>query len=306
MKSETRTFYEVAVLRAVERVARSLDQALDLESLAKAAALSPFHFHRVFRGLVGETPLELHRRLRLERAASRLCRTEAGITEIAFGAGYETHEAFTRVFRAHYGASPSAFRQKVAHSACQCPPIALAAPCGVHVHIDTANLESLTLISLEETLMDVVIENHPARRLATVRHVGPYNGIGEAFHRLGELAASQGLYDHVEPPMLALFHDDPETTPAAQLRSDAALVVTSQIELPAGLTEAWLSAGRYARTTHMGSYAGLGDTWARFMGQLPSSGQRVGSGPSYELYVNDPRSTPTNELRTDLFLPLVD
>ena len=63
MKPETRSFYELAVQRAIERVVSDLDQTLDLQGLARAAALSPFHFHRVFRGLVGETPLELLRRL---------------------------------------------------------------------------------------------------------------------------------------------------------------------------------------------------------------------------------------------------
>lgn len=71
MKSETRSFYHQAVRRTVERIIAGLDEALDLELLARAAALSPFHFHRVFRGMIGETPLELHRRLRLERAAHR-------------------------------------------------------------------------------------------------------------------------------------------------------------------------------------------------------------------------------------------
>jgi AraC family transcriptional regulator len=80
------------VVRAVERVARSLDEA----------ALSASHFQRVFRGLVGETPLELHRRLRLERAAERLSRTRAGVTAIAFDAGYDTLEAFPRAFGPRY------------------------------------------------------------------------------------------------------------------------------------------------------------------------------------------------------------
>lgn len=310
MKPETRTFYEAAVLRAVARVARSLDEALDLEALAREAALSPFHFHRVFRGLVGETPLELHRRLRLERAAERLCRTAAGVTEIAFGAGYQTHEAFTRAFRQCYGTSPSAFRQRAAEMRSAChggPPTELAARCRVHVREGRVDLLALTFVTPGETVMDVVIETHPARRLATVRHTGPYNEIARAFHRLGELAQAGGLYAHAEPAMLALYHDDPESTPPEALRSDAALIVREQAPLPEGITEARLPAGRYAKATHRGSYAGLGDAWARLMGEwLPKSGFRVGPGPAYEIYVNDPRTTSAEALQTDLYLLLAD
>ncbi len=309
MKPETRTFYEAAVVRAVDRVGRSLDEALDLHALAREAALSSFHFQRVFRGLVGETPLELHRRLRMERAAERLCRTRAGVTAIAFDAGYDTHEAFTRAFGQRYGVSPSAFRERGADAASAChggPPTELAARCGLHVRDDCVDLGALTLTT-GGIAMDVTIETLPTRRLATVRHVGPYPQIAEAFHRLGTIAVERGLYPHLDPAMLALYHDDPETTPPAELRSDAALVVRDDVELPSGISEVTLPAGRYAKASHRGAYSGLGDTWARLMGEwLPRSGFRVGAGPSYEAYVNDPRTTATDDLVTDLYVPIAD
>ena len=59
MKPVTRSFYETAIQRTIEQMAANLDGALDLECLARGAGLSAFHFHRVFRGMVGETPLEL-------------------------------------------------------------------------------------------------------------------------------------------------------------------------------------------------------------------------------------------------------
>lgn len=310
MKDETRTFYATAVLRALERVAHSLDETLELEALAKTAALSTFHFHRVFRGLVGETPLELHRRLRIERAAEQLCTTSRTITAIGFDAGYETHEAFTRAFRQAYGSPPSAFRERQVRgrsSSCHELPIEIAARCGVHFKQGAPDLSSLAFVKQGAMKMNVVIETQPKRRLATVRHVGPYPEIAEAFHRLGSLAAAAGLYAHAQPAMLALYYDDPETTPAAELRSDAALIVLSDVELPSGVGEATLPAGRYAKTTHRGSYSGLGDTWARLMGEwLPKSGHRVGASPSYEIYVNDPRTTATEDLQTDIYVPLAD
>jgi len=57
MKPDTRSFYARSVQAAIEHVAMHLDDALELEALARVACLSPFHFHRVFRGMVGETPL---------------------------------------------------------------------------------------------------------------------------------------------------------------------------------------------------------------------------------------------------------
>jgi AraC family transcriptional regulator len=306
MKSDTRSFYEVAVQGAALRVIADLDQALDLHTLARRAALSPFHFHRVFRGMLGETPLELHRRLRLERAAWSLLHGDSPVTAIAFAAGYETHESFTRAFRAHYACSPSEFRQSRDSAAprwAKPVKVNLAARSGIHYQPQPS--EAVTIRFLQgDQVMDVEIKTLPERRLATVSHIGPYNRISEAFARLGELAAKNGLFGP-ETEMLALYHDDPETTPASELRSDAAVTLSDGVKVPNEMGEIRLSAGRYACMTHMGPYEQLGDAWARLMGEwLPQSGYRMGEGMSYELYRNTPADVPKEELRTELYIPL--
>jgi AraC family transcriptional regulator len=152
--------------------------------------------------------------------------------------------------------------------------------------------------------MDVDIREMPARRVAAVRHVGPYNQIPVAFECLHAIVAAT---PELQQPtsMLALYHDDPETTSKDELRSDAGVVVPEAVTLPGGLTEQRLPAGRYARALHVGPYEELGDVWARFMGEwLPASGQRVGSGPSYEVYLNTPMTAPKEQLRTELYIPL--
>jgi AraC family transcriptional regulator len=107
--------------------------------------------------------------------------------------------------------------------------------------------------------------------------------------------------------MLAIYHDDPETTPVEQLLSDACISVAEGAALPEGVFEHRLTAGPYARATHLGPYRRLGDTWSRLMGEwLPRSGRRVGSGCSYEVYRNNPGDTAQEDLRTDLYLPLAD
>lgn len=136
--------------------------------------------------------------------------------------------------------------------------------------------------------MDVTIETKPELRVATVQHVGPYAHISDAFARLGGLAGPAGLLRYPEAAMVAIYHDDPESTPPAELRSDAGVVVPAGVELPTGLVERRIAGGRYARVTHTGPYTHLGDAWARFLGQwLPNSGHRVGQGSSYELYRNN-------------------
>jgi AraC family transcriptional regulator len=306
MKPETRSFYELAVQRAVERVVTELDGALDLQALARTAALSPFHFHRIFRGMVGETPLELHRRLRLERAAWQLLNDDPPVTTVAFAAGYETHESFTRAFRLHYDCSPSEFRQSRDLGAPTCAsPLrtGLAARSGIHFEPERPVPIALQF-NQGESAMNVEIKDMNEMRLAAVEHIGPYNRISEAFARLGQLARPAGLF-RPDAKMLAIYHDDPETTPASELRSEAGITVPSDAKLLAGLREERIPAGRYACTIHKGPYEGLGDTWARFMGQwLPKSGHRMKNGASFEIYRNTPENTPKEKLETELCIPL--
>ena len=152
--------------------------------------------------------------------------------------------------------------------------------------------------------MNVEITDRPELRAASVHHVGPYYRISEAFARLGEIAGRAGLIG-AGTTMLATYHDDPGTTPEAELRSDAAVTIAPTAEIPAGLAELVIPAGRYARATHVGPYTGLGDAWARLMGEwLPRSGHRFGDGPSYEVYRNTPMTAAPHELKTDLYIPL--
>lgn len=299
MRPSARTFYADTVQRVIAHIATHLDEALDLPRLAADAALSPFHFHRVFRGMVGEAPAEFVRRLRLERAAWQLAATSIPVTVIAFDAGYEAHEAFTRAFRQHFGASPTEFRAtpRTSHR--------LAAPCGVHFDPEQP-VAAFVARHTGGPSMDVHIDLQPARRLAAIRHLGPYNQIGRAFAQLGQaLGPAMGRLASGGAAMIALYHDDPESVAADALRSDAAMVVPEDFPLPAGVTEQRLPAGRYASTLHVGPYDQLGDVWLRFMGEwLPASGERVAESPALETYLNDPETTPKAEWKTLLSIPL--
>jgi AraC family transcriptional regulator len=307
MRENTRSFYQDAASAAVRRITEGLDEALDLVDLASIAAVSPLHFHRIFRGMLGETPLELHRRLRLERAAQQLAASQTSVTIIAFDAGYETHESFTRAFQSAYGFAPTDFRKRLtAHreqmGASGPAPTALRSANGIH--FSQLGMPQEIAFNLGELAMEVTVEERPAVRLATISHVGPPNLIGSAFRNLAAIAGSKGLLADPAALMVAVFHDDPEATPAAELRSSAGVIVPETCVLSDHLTELRIEAGMYARATHRGHYAGLSDAWDRLYGRwLPGSGYRVLDKPSYEVYRVADHSRP-DDLETDLYIAI--
>lgn len=82
-----------------------------LSELAALVGLSPFHFTRMFKQSAGASPYAYLRQLRVERACVLLATTDLPVTEIALTVGYDTPQAFARMFRAEAGTSPSQWRR---------------------------------------------------------------------------------------------------------------------------------------------------------------------------------------------------
>jgi len=150
--------------------------------------------------------------------------------------------------------------------------------------------------------MDFTVVSQPDIRIAGIRHIGPYMEIGREFGRLGGLLSGP-------PPagaqMIALYHDDPDATPADKLRSDAAITLPGRTPAPMGLIEQHVAAGRYAKAVHKGGYEGLPATWKALKDWAIKGGHKMGH-PGYEIYVNNPMTTAKEGLVTEVYLRLSD
>lgn len=113
MLSEPQTLEDHAecIVEVMRYIRAHIGEPLDRETLADIAGFSVPHFHRVFTAQVGESAISYVRRIRLERAARKLRMGAVDITEVALAAGYDSHAAFGKAFKQHFGLSPSEFRQ---------------------------------------------------------------------------------------------------------------------------------------------------------------------------------------------------
>ena len=95
----------------LRRGLNAADGPRNVNLMARTACFSRRQFHRLTLHVLGETPARHQRRVRLERAAWLLLTTRATVLDIALQTGWESHEVFTRAFRARFGGTPSAFRK---------------------------------------------------------------------------------------------------------------------------------------------------------------------------------------------------
>jgi AraC family transcriptional regulator len=278
----TRSDYAERLERVFRWLADHLDDTLDLTRLADVACLSPYHFHRIYRAMQGETAAETVRRLRLHRAAVELITGELPVARVARRAGYGSQEAFTRAFKAAYRVPPARYRASF-------------------VPMPTTNREEG---AMETMTYEATIRQTGAIRVAALRHHGPYMNIGSTFERLLALAGGQGL---LGPKIrtFGVYYDDPAATPVSALRADACLVIPDA-QVPIGdLQVGEIRGGRYAVVLHVGPYAELERPYKWLYGTwLAQSGEEPDNAPVVEEYLNDARTVPPTELKTEIWLPL--
>jgi AraC family transcriptional regulator len=273
--------YEDRLLRVLDHIHDNPAGDLSLDALADVAAMSRFHWHRVFHAMTGETAAQAVRRIRLHRAAVWLVQTNLSLEEIAERAGYGSPRSLARAFAVQYGCSPAAFRKDGEILA-----------------------ERIRLRKGDFTMFPVDVTDQPARRLAAVPHRGPYPEIGAAFQKGAAILSARGLWPSVRGGV-AVFYDDPAAVAPDALRSHAGWALDDAGSVPDGMEEVRLAAGPAAVLHFKGPYSGLQLAYDYLYGVwLPQSGREAADAPPVEVYLNDPSEVPPEELLTDVVVPL--
>lgn len=276
----------IAHLQACLRAGEPLP---DLEALAVIAHQSPFHFHRLYRALTGETPGRTVARLRLLQALQLLGQAESRVTDVALNVGYESPQALARACRQALDATPSTLREDAglrSHWQQQ-----LSLPAGDHA-ADAVPLQ-VTVTTLEP--FDVVV----------LRRQGAFDDLDQAFGEIFTWAAEQGWAEHLQQ-LVGIARTDHRDVPVRECVFDCAMGFG---RTPQALTDPLraltLGGGAYAVLRHVGSYAGLEaatDTLLRDW--LPDSGHALRDTELYYHYLDDPEEVPEAILRADICVPV--
>ncbi|MEX0285581.1 MAG: GyrI-like domain-containing protein [Paracoccaceae bacterium] len=273
--------YEDRLRRVVRYIHDNPAGDLSLDRLAEVAAMSRFHWHRVYHAMTGETCADTVRRIRLHRASHWLVHTDDPVDVVAARAGYDNVKSFARAFRDSYGVTPLAFRKD-----------------------GLPGTAPLLLKQGETGMYDVEIKSLPDQRLAGIEHKGAYPQIGAAYEQLSAVFTSRNLWPHARG-MVAVYYCDPSAVPEADLRSLAGVSVTDALDIPDDLQESTLPGGRHAVLRLKGPYTGLPSAYEYLYGAwLSETGEEPADAPSFEMYLNSPMDTAPAELLTDVCVPL--
>jgi AraC family transcriptional regulator len=301
------SFREIQPILA--HVAAHLGDDVSLESLALETGISPFHLHRVFSTMVGETPKQLTLRLRLGRAAVLLLITGDSVLDIALTCGFQSHEVFSRAFRRRFGMTPSAYRERGFAGNANRPQARehalfvdkIGACVGLyHIREETKSKKSDMTYSITKKNLSpqpvLVIRR-------TVKRSEIASTIAEVLPRVFQYAQQHGLalvgqpftrYVEVGPGLVTI-------EPGMCVAAGAALPKTSGED---GVVPDTLRGGLAATTTHAGPYEKLPDAYAAIEEWTKAEGLAIAPG-LWEVYVTDPADYPDpKDWKTEIFWPL--
>ena len=283
MRTITYNDYIQRINKVVAYINDHLDASLDLKTLAEVAALSEFHFHRVFKALKGESIGAHISRLRIEAAARLLRYSALSIEDIAFNIGYEAPAALSKAFKNQYGITPTQYRTNkdiyIMKKEIINPDLALKAP--------------------------KIMELEP-KNLIYVALTGEYGTLdyGKAYEQLWAVVKSQKLFTKgIES--ICVSYDDPKITEASLQRSEICLSIHKPAHPEGEVSCKTLAGGKYAVFFYQGSYTHLSAVYDAAMRWVIDSEYEVREEPTFEKYLNDSRRTPEEKLKTEVYIPII-
>lgn len=294
---ESICIYRRRVDRVIDHIKDHLADPLPLDELARLAHFSPFHFHRIFRALVGEPLHAFVRRLRLEKAVfQKFHGPKATWTAIALQSGFASSSDFSRAFKQVYGFSPRhCSRERMLQNSKIRQDLRANAGYGFDKLPDPGNPDRFC----------VRLVDRPAQRIAYERVIGVTDPqqLLAAFDRLMAWGRRRGLVPTAE--LIGMSRDDPDITPLSKYRFDWCLVLPSNVHPGGEISSRLIPANRFAVVHCSGDIHKEDWAWRYlFYVWLPRSGYQPAHEPAMEVYRRHPLKVGWATLDMDCCLPV--
>ena len=282
-------------------ISQNLDKDLSLEEIAEAASFSMFHFHRIFKVVVGETVAGFKRRLRLESGANRLIAFPCqDITSIALECGFSNSQSFAKAFRQYFGSTPSQFRKsKIGHNVSKNET---EFSIQTWYHPDTAFTSGQKIG--KKINLDAKVKTMPEYHVAYVRKLGNYDKQTHdaAFDELMQWAVPGGYRE--SGMTFGLYWDNPDVTPKGKCRIDACISVPEGTAPEGQIGIQTISGGPYAVMREKVLNDTFKESWEMLFKWIVRKGYEFANTPNYQTYLNDGKAHPHGTWIVDICVPL--
>lgn len=269
---------------------QDISRELPAAQLARVAAYSEQHFHRIFKQVVGESVHQYIRRTRMEYAANQLMfDSQARVVDIANKAGFNSLSSFSRAFKAVFAVSPGEWRS-LDNQASDKPYLSDGEIAAAYQRITYADIPPPKIVEL------------PERFVAYVRHQGYGRTIGNAWRLLQAWTRSEGRDFSVQ---YGLHHSNPAWVELEQCRYVACVEIATPVRQRGTVNQLTIPGGLYASFPLRGRYGELLPQISQILEHwLPDSGLKMLSTPAYVRYLKNHFIEPDERFELEFYLPV--
>ncbi len=297
------TAHQKRIHQVLDYIEAHLEDNLSLETLSGLAHYSPFHFHRIFKMVTGETPNGYVKRKRIEKAASVLLRKkDITISELSFRYSFTSNSSFTRAFKSFYGLSPTDFRRKSK---------------GTYSKISQMNRKNGQAITKFDAYVcttkplqkDTLMTDHISVATKTpisfvgIPFIGKHNS-NQAFEKLLNWAGSHGLLRTPNFKMASIFYDSLKITSEANVRMSAGLLVEQPVEMDDTVAMVHFPESNYIIGHFEIGMDQFEASWTSLFMYMNANGYKKSDQPVFQLYHNNYNEHPEKKCIVDLYIPV--
>lgn len=296
--------YKKRIVRTIQYIDTHLDADLSLEKIAEVSAYSPFHFHRIFKLITGETLQNYIIRKKIEKSAFNLAmRKEMEIKEIYLDLGFSNHSVFSKTFKKHYGLPPSEFRRlapdafhKILQSQSkngQVDTVFSQYICGIE------NLLNWTKMNLRIEVKEMAEMNLAAVMSLGVAHVEP------SYNLLVDWARKKRLFPREDVKMISVYHDSFKVTPPDKVRIHACMLLDEKLDHQEGeIFSETIDAGRFIVGSGEVTLRDFEQCWVSLFLWMNEHGYSMRRTFPFEIYHSNFKEHPEGKMMVDFCIPI--
>lgn len=292
------------IRKVLNHIDQNLQDDLSLEKLAEIGAYSAFHFHRIFRGIIGETLQEYINRKRLEKSAMMLShQKQKSIEDIFSEFGFKSNSAFSKTFKKYFGVSPSVFRKNTPEKFSKISP--MNSNIGQKEVVFQQYLYNINQIkNFMETNAKIEVKELPEMHLASVLSIGVQN-IDNAYNKLISWGISKNLFPRENVKMISVYHDSFKVTASNKVRIHACMLLDEPIKTDGEVFPETLPKGRHIVGSYFIGIHEFEKAWQSLFLWMNENGYQYKRTFPFEIYHNNFKEHPEKKCRVDFCIPII-
>ncbi|MBK1894739.1 AraC family transcriptional regulator [Chryseobacterium paridis] len=296
--------YKKRIIKIIQYIEDHLDTELSLEKVAEIGAYSPFHFHRIFKLITGETLQNYIIRKKIEKSALYLSlRKGVDIKEIYMDLGFANHSVFNKTFKKYYGKSPSEFRKSAPESFHKILQVE-----SKNGQIDTVFRQYLctieNLLKWRTMNLKIKVTALEEMHLAAVMGLG-LSQVEPSYTILLDWAKKKQLFPRDNVKMISVYHDSFKITPPDKVRIHACMLLDDQLKEQEGeVFPETLEAGKFIIGSGEVTLDDFEQCWASLFLWMNENHYSIRKSFPFEIYHSNFKDHPEGKMIVDFCIPI--